>query len=570
MTVEQRSSPLVLALVALITAAALVLRLVGIGYLLPCQQEPDGVIVWQASYFERPAGEGETDLSYPAPFYPRLLARMLSVLPGHSYPQVLPASATLAEHLSAAGEPYRRGRYLIAVLSTLAVPATFFLARYFLSSGWSLLAAAFMATSLLNLTYSQQARPHCASTTLSLLAMLPIMTFLRTGKFWTYVGAGVLTGVTLGCLQNGVFVLPALVLAHVLGPKRSARGFIAALVIVAIAVLGFYRYLFEIGFTNPGRSDEISLSGQSLRWDLLSGDGFRQIVYGLWTYEPVLCAIALAGAVMGLARIARKDRRPDSSTLRDVCVVLAFPLSFAAVWGWWNVLPPRFLNPLIPYLCILGAFGASVVVPKLNASLTPGQRRFACVASSLVLLAVPAYASIKLTYLRSRPDTLTLAARWIEAHVDKQRDLVLSGLLVCLPLPMQARGIETRPAIYRFPWDRYQLKLPRASTDSGYRVHTLFRPGIHGQIPAEEVKRMLSEERAQYAVVEVPTGRTVGNDFTRAALREEAGEPVFTCTPYDLGHTDLVASGWELGANAIERLMCSDRWGPPIEIYRLK
>lgn len=570
MPAEDRSPRLVLLLLALLTAGALALRLVGIGYLLPYHQEPDGVIVWQASYLERPEGEGMVELSYPAPFYPRLLARMLSVLPGHSHVQVLPASASLAEHMAAAGEPYLRGRYLIAVLATLAVPATFFLARRFMASGWSLLAAAFMATSLLNLTYSQQARPHCASTSLSLLAMLPIVALVRSGRFWTYVAAGVLTGITLGALQNGVFVVPALCLAHALSRKRDWRGFLAALAIVAVAVWGFYSYLLGNGFTSPDHPEEINVGGQSLRWDLLSGDGFRQILHGFWSYEPVLCAIALAGAVIGIVRVARHDDRPDATTLREVCVVLAFPLAFAAVWGWWNVLPARFVNPLIPYLCILGAYGASVVVPKLNAGLEAGQRRFACVASAVVLLALPTYASVKLCYLRSHDDTLKVAARWLEEHADRQKDLILYALTVCLPLPVQAEGIEALPVIYRFPWDHYQLKLPREATASGYRVHTLFRPNMRreGQILPDTIKSMLAEEQGQYAVVFVPSAKAVGKDFTRVALREALGEPVFSCLPYDLRHTELHGSGYELGFHALERVLRSDRWGPPIEIYR--
>jgi hypothetical protein len=570
MTAEERSTPLVPAMLVLLTLVALVLRLAGIGYLLPYHEEPDAVIVWQASDLERPAGERANDRSYSATYYPRLLARMLWLLPGHSYPHVLPASASLEEHLSAAGEPYLRARCLIAVLAVLAVPATFFLARFFLAPGWSLLAAAFMATSLLNVTYSAQARPHAASTSLSLLAMLPILAIVRSPRFSTYVAAGVLSGITLGCLQNGVFVVPALVLAHVLSPRRDGKGFLAAIAILALSVAGFYWFLFQNALVNT--KGELDLGGQTLTWDLINGDGFRQMLYGFWAYEPVLCAIAACGAVVGIARLGRKTSRPEPETLRKIAVALAFPLSFAAAWGWMSVVQPRFVNPLIPYLCVLGAYGASVVVPRINASVAESQRRFACVVSSFVLLAVPTYASVKLTLLRAHTDTLTLAARWLEAHADRKKDLLLFALPVSLPLLVQAEGLEERPVYWRFPWDSYQLMLPREATAGGYDVRPIFRPGLPRlkQAAADEVAKILSEEHAQFAVVIVPTGPAVGLDFTRDALRAAAGEPVFSAAPFDLSHTELNGSGYEQHFRGFERVMLSDQWGPPVEIYRLK
>jgi hypothetical protein len=570
MAAEERSSPLVLALLAVLTVLALALRVAGIGFMLPYHEEPDAVIVWQAAYLELPPGEPPNDRAHPATYYPRLLARLLSVLPGHSYPHVLPASATLEEHLSSAAEPYRRARWLVAVLAVLAVPATFFVARRFLAPGWSLLASAFMATSLLNVTYSAQARPHCASTSLSLIAMLPVLALVRSGRFWSYVAAGVLTGITVGCLQNGVFVVPALVVAHVLSPKRNWRGFFAALAIVAVAVLGFYWFLFQSKLVNP--AGEVDIGGQTLTWSLINGDGFRQIFYGFWAYEPLLCAIAAIGAAIGIARLVRSESRPSADTLRELATALAFPLSFAAAWGWMSVVQPRFVNPLIPYLAILGAYGASVLIPKLNASLSGAQYRAACVVSSLVLLAVPTYASTKLACLRAEPDTLARAARWIEEHVDREQDLLLFEIDLCLPLPVQSAGIEPVPSTFRFPWDRYLLKLGREATAGGYRVHKLYRPGLTNRelVSPEKIGAMLAEEHAQYAVAIVPTGPAVGLNLTRDALRAAAGEPVFAALPFDLALTELNGSAYEQHFHAFERVMSSDVWGPPVEIYRLK
>lgn len=567
MNADQRSPPLVLLALALLSIGALVVRLVGIGYMLPYHAEPDAVIVWQASYIERPAGEGMTDSSYPATYYPRLLARMLSVLPGHSYPQTLAATASVEEHMAAAAEPYLRARRLIAVLAALAVPATFFLARRFLSPGWSLFAAALMATSLLNTLYSQQARPHCASTSLSLLAMIPVLALVRSGSFGTYIAAGVLTGITLGCLQNGAFVVPALVLAHFVSPRRNWKGFVAALAIVAIAVLRFYWFLFQEPIVNS--NGDLDIGGQTLNWSLVNGDGFRQMFLGFWSFEPVSCVAAAIGAAIGIARLVRRDARPDALALREVCVAAAFPLPFALAWGWMSVVQPRFVNPLIPYLCILGAFGASRVARWIAERIHAVPPRVAGIATGFALLAVPTYASVHLGVLRSRPSTIELATRWLEQHAQREKDRVLIETSFSVPLLERADGLATEPAVFHSPWERYQAKLPAEATRDGYRLRKLFRPGMRSDMSREKIRAIVDEEHAQYAIVVVPTARAVGLNFTRDGVRAVAGEPAYACWPYDPQYTELHGSAYELGFHGFARVWHSNSWGPPIEIYRL-
>jgi len=424
-----------------------------------------------------------------------------------------------------------------------------------------------MATSLLNTLYSQHARPHCASTSLSLIAMIPVLALVRSGRFWTYVAAGVLTGITIGCLQNGVFVVPALVLAHVLSPRRNWKGFAAALAIVAIAFLRFYWFLFQEPIVNA--NGDLDIGGQTLNWSLVNGDGFRQMFLGFWSFEPVLCVAAATGAAIGIARLARRDRRPDALTLREVCVAAAFPIAFALAWGWMSVVQPRFVNPLIPYLCILGAFGASTVARWIAERAPALSQRAVGVATGFALLAVPAYASIHLTVLRSRPSTIEIATRWLAEHAQRDRDLVLIETSFSIPVLEQTDGLATEPAFFYSPWERYQATLPAEATREGYRLHRLFRPGMRSDMSRERIRAIVDEEHAQYAIVVVPTARAVRLNFTREGVRSAAGEPAFACWPYDPERTELHGSGYELGFHAFARVWHSSLWGPPIEIYRL-
>jgi hypothetical protein len=195
--------------------------------------------------------------------------------------------------------------------------------------------------------------------------------------------------------------------------------------------------------------------------------------------------------------------------------------------------------------------------------------RVAGIATSLALLAIPTYASVRLTVLRSRPSTIELATGWLAEHARRENDLILIETLLSIPLLERSEGLATEPAVYYSPWERYQAKLSTEATRDGYRMHRLFRPGIMSDMSRQRIRAIVDEEHAQYAIVAVPTARAVGLNFTRDGVHDAAGEPAFACLPYDPKYTELHGSAYELGFHAFARVWHSSLWGPPIEIYRL-
>src|SRR5262245_32233065 len=129
-------------LLALATAAALVLRLAGVDFLLPQLVESDSrVIHEQVEHLERGAPPPETDRNFG--FYPLLIARA-TAFAFDERPPPEPA-AGLAEHLRRASATHVHVRLVGAALSALLVPATWLLARAFLSAGAAYFAAALAA-----------------------------------------------------------------------------------------------------------------------------------------------------------------------------------------------------------------------------------------------------------------------------------------------------------------------------------------------------------------------------------------------------------------------------------------
>ena len=116
-----------------LTLAALLLRLIAIGWMLPQLPEPDVNIVAQARYVT--LDSTERDPTGVLGKYPHLLPRLL-----HPWlPDGEPAAGpVLADQLAEAGAPIRAGRILVAVLAVLAVPGTFWFTRLYAGPGAAL------------------------------------------------------------------------------------------------------------------------------------------------------------------------------------------------------------------------------------------------------------------------------------------------------------------------------------------------------------------------------------------------------------------------------------------------
>jgi hypothetical protein len=556
-------------LIVALTVLALAARLSGIGFMLPHQPEPDAVIVWQAAEFEHAASQNHLERASPPNFYPHLLGLTLSILPGHSVRAVLPAERPLAEHLAAASEPYVRGRWLIAFLSVIAIPATYALARTFLPRAASLFAAAFMATSLLDLAYAQQARPHCASASLSLLAVLAALRVLRVPSVASFVLAGVAAFFAVGALHNGVFVLPAIAVAFWAAPRRHWIGITIVAGFVVLSVVFFYPFLFYTSVPEPSARG-VDVGGQSVVWSHLSLVGFVRMARGLWSYDPILVAFGSLGAI-GVAVAAVRGRL--GARARPALVAAAFPAAFLLFWGCLSIVWPRFTIPLVPYLALGAAIAGNAVFPALVPRDLAGRpRAFAYAALACAVLAVPAIACAKLAHLRSIDDTVERAAGWIENVGDRERDVVSTSFLLSLPLFSERATIAAQPDWSRGPWDEYQLAFPAGAPVPAWKLRPLYRAGFMADkhLSVDEVRSVVAEDQPTLAVAVVPTAGALGKDDTCEALRAAFGEPELSLEPYDRRNTQLFGSAYELGYHAFERIMTSSVWGPPLEFYRVR
>jgi hypothetical protein len=565
----------VLPLLALF-AAAFALRLWGIGFGLPQKTEDDCMIPYQVeALYDEGAADRGAERNYN--WYPLLLARVAALWPE---PELAPGGAPLAEHLAAAERLHVRTRATLAAIACLAVPLTWLLARPWLPAGWSYLAAALVATSLLHLSFSQQARPHAPASALFLAAVLAGVWVRRSAGWLPHAAAALSAFAAVGCLQSGVLCLPALALGYALRPggwRRLADGRALLVLAGAAAALALcYPFLWRGDFgRREGQAHVFDLGGHMIFLDQFNGRGFAAIARALWSYEPVLLALGGLALAFVPLRLGSPERvaDPGSGGTRDAWIALACSLPYLAAVGLYERTYERFVIPLVPYAAVAAAFGAREL-----ARLVPAP------AVALLALALPFSASVRLARARAAPDTLAEAAAWVAANVDPSQAVLLTSK-VDLPLGRAPEGLDypgwpeplSSRRFWFLPWSHYLGRLaersgPQALPEPRFDLRWL---PVDQRAYLEDAAGLIAAERADYAVAEVfGDGRLAPVGPSLTAGFRASGELVARISPdaradyseHPFGYQDETSVQSPHFALRALQARCT---GPVLEIYRL-
>jgi hypothetical protein len=344
---------------------------------------------------------------------------------------------TLQDHLDRCARPLLETRTLIALLSVLAVPLTFALARRFVADRWALLAAAFAGVSFLSQWFSQEARPHAAASIMFLLGVVAALRLRNRPTWSSYILAGIAAAIAVGSLHSGVIVLAAGIAAHFTrGGPRAARDhlkLLAPIGLVAVGLVIFYPFFFpwfEVGRSTPVEYQEgnVQFGRHTIALDQFTFGGARMIVRTLFYYEPVL----LVGLAIALAALWFARRAPDthSATHRgNLIVVASYVVPYTLVLAMFDETFERFLTPLVPYLALAVTWGLS-----RWASCSKAPIRFAAYGAAALLFGVELFGSMRLASLRAQPDTMELAARFVQEKFSPQSDTLFLFAKIDLPL----------------------------------------------------------------------------------------------------------------------------------------
>lgn len=577
------------ALVSLLLATAAV-RLWGLDHALPHHRERDAHMGFHVELLRH--GYTPPDPLNNDNQYPSLMPALLAALPLDAAPP--PAEAPLEQHLDSASRTLRDFRAEMALLSVVGVALTFALARRFVTNGWALCAAAMVAGNFLTQYFAQQARPHVGASVFFLAAVLACTRLARKPSLASYALAALCCWLAIGALHSGLALLGPLVVAcsfaalyvvHEPARRLASRVVLGPLLALAVAGAGiavFYRYLFRERTDTD--FDTLVIENWGLRWGDhrvaladFAGGGVATLLRTLAYYDPALLALLVLALVVWIARKTPIYRPYERWS--DLWVTLAFVLPYLTLIALFARTYERFVLPLTPYFAVFAAWGAAQLASGSAVGRTVARAAMAC---ALVF----ASASVaRLAWLRAAPDSMELAAAWIEEQLDPERDVVYCMPTFDLPLARSAASLSNvggRPVVKPSQWSLYQARRARdgAPLSAGRWDLRYLAPRPDLGFPVARIESdplgYLRALGAGYFVIDV-SRMPVRAAYSRMAsgLVELGAERVARIGPnedsaelgWSLPFEDELIEGWP---SVVGRVLTAKCTGPVIEIYRVK
>jgi hypothetical protein len=462
-------------------------------------------------------------------------------------------------------------RVTAAVVGTLAVWLLYLAGARMFDRRVGLLAAGLLAVAFLPVFYSHLALndvPTLAPICLSLWGTAGV---LRSGRLGHYALAG--GGLGLACATKytgGIVLLPLLAacaaqLAEPAGRRRALGGLAlaGALAVAAFFVANPYAFLDHAAFHKGLRHQSAAADDALGKLGLTQRSG---TAYYLWTFTWGLGFVPAFAAVAGAGLLAFRDRGA-------LAVLAPAPLLFVIFMGSQSRFFGRWLMPVLPIVCILGAY---LVVRAADAL---GARRPA-LRPALLALGVVALCGQGLVYslheglVLSRPDTRNLARDWMVAHVPSHSRIVVEPVV-----PDGWAQDIGHPSALTANGDRW-AKFPTSRTNVAHDGSIVL--GVGGIVNIEDYERELQPalidlyERKQYCYVvsgSTQHGRAeaqpkaVPRAVAYYAELERRADKVAEFSPYRSGHGPVTFNfDWSFDYYPL----AYRRPGPVMTIYRLR
>jgi hypothetical protein len=401
---------------------ALVVRLIGITYGLPYVYYPDeAIIVNHAVAF------GTGDLNPHYFIYPSLYMYVLFVVYGFTY-VIGWLSGTFAStddfirlFFNDATFFYLPGRLIAALSGVTSVLVVYLLGRRSRNMSVGAIAGSFLAFAVLHVEFSHYVKTHVPAGLLVILCLSLAWSIYSGRKTWRhYVLAGVVAGLAASTVYHAGFVLVSVVVAHLLRWRDSkdepgpalldprilgavCAAFMAFVAGTPFALLDWRTFVSELGST---------------------ATAYRGGFWEQGTFFPITSLLTSMGrpigaaAVLGLAYACVRRRPIDVILLSQPLFLIGFLMLF----------PTKEAHHMLIAMPALSLLGASLLVDLVTGSVRAPLVQAAVLAGVTVLLvAGPASEAFASSLRMSRPDTRSIAKKWIEENLPPGSRIVMDG-----------------------------------------------------------------------------------------------------------------------------------------------
>lgn len=345
---------------------------------------------------------------------------------------------------------YTLARLTTALFGTLAVAAVFLMGRHTFGVWVGLVAAGFMAANFLQVRDSHYAVPDVPMSCGVALAVGLASVGLHTGKLRYVQASALVGGLAIALKWTAIPVVAPIGWAAILvidqrsgsivkklgNPKLLSVGLLCGLGFALGSpqvLLNPVPYFSEaMGQYNSGRA---------------GGFDFWQVdtVTGWCFYLKVLLqgagVIIFALAGLGLLKAVIRPARVGA-----VVLLLLFPMLYYLAMGATRHYFARYTLPMIPFMMLFAGIG----VVQLVSWIVKSEKRYIplLVVTGTVAAILPLARSLRSDLLLSREDTRTLAKRWIESAIPAGARIAVDWPVHTPPLATSERTVPDSKRVY--------------------------------------------------------------------------------------------------------------------------
>jgi hypothetical protein len=406
---------------AVILLLGLVLRLVGIRFGLPAVYNPDEVAIMSRALAFAKGDLNPHNFVYPTLYFYVLFGWIGGYFAaGHALGLIPSVEAFQSRFFVDPTAVYLAGRVLSVVCGLATIGLVARLATRYSSRAGGIAAALFLAVSPCAARDAHYVK-HDVPATLAVVAA--ILLLVRVHDLGTaalerrrmLALAGLACGAAFSTHYYTVFLAVPLLLVALTGLRDWRRRAADLAVAGGTAALAFFLFSPYLLPELPTALADVA-ANRAIVIDRAAEDG-SGLLSGLRTYGVMLGRDAMgwpvsALAVAGLVLILRRS-------VSRAILLLSFPVVFFVFIA--NTVPAsRYLNPVLPFMAVLGGAGVSALIEWAGA-----RRRWLAAAVCLAAAAPGAWLSLSQGLFFRQADTRTLALRHIETHLPSGTSVAL-------------------------------------------------------------------------------------------------------------------------------------------------